>query len=194
MTAPTPPVDLATLRSFLNLSSADSSEDDELAAMLTAATEQVESVVGPMVAVSITDKVYGRNGMIVLRAPVLSVESISLLGSDSFDLTMLDIDLKSGVVSNPYGYALGYWWWSMPGASPMPFDVAYTAGWGTTADDVPQSLKQATMLVAEQLWKTQRGPVTNRLAGGSTEQVWMGFLWPKRAVDLLAPFVQYAFA
>ena len=184
----TPPVTVDDLRSFLNLDVNDTTEDDELTAMLSAATEAVEARVGPMVSRSITDVVYGRNGLVTLRAPVISVESMSWQGS-AFDLTLLDVDLKSGVVSNPYGYSLGCWWWSSPGAAGIPFAVTYTAG----RVPVPDSLKQATMIVAEQLWKTQRGPAPGQY-GGSTEQVYTGFLIPARAEALMAPYERLAFA
>lgn len=190
----TPPVDLPTLKAFLDLDVDDTSEDAELTAMLSAATEAVEARVGPMVSTAVTDeKVYGRNGLVQLRTPVISVESMTWQGQP-FDLTLLDVDLKAGIISNPYGYSLGVWWWSYPyvTGTGMPFLVSYTLG----RSPVPDSLKYATMLVAEQMWKTQRGG-TNALAarfGGTAEPVFQGFLWPNRAVELAAPYEQLAFA
>jgi len=67
------------------------------------------------------------------------------------------------------------------------YTVTYTAG----RDPVPEALREATLIVARQLWDRQRssGPQVSLTGmGGQDNPVRMGFAVPAAAVELMAPY------
>lgn len=165
-----PPVSFDELREHLNLDASEPGDNDELWSMLLAATGLVESFVGAMVSRTVTDTVRSSSLPLLLpQSPVMAVESVArLAASDGPSLA------GAGTV-----YPSGY-----NDITPR-YQVTYTIG----RDPIPEDLKLATLIVARQLYDTQRSGAavafTNMV--GQETQIPMGFAVPRRAAELMAP-------
>lgn len=193
----TAPVSLPELKAHLNLTTGTSASDTELQLHLDAATEAIEKRIGPILQREVTERAtVGRRGVLVLSTlPVVSVTTVTeVVAGRSWDVTTLHAD-PSGVVGL---VSRGY----LP---PVGFDVTYTAGRAATTDDVPARFKLAILIVAEQLWETQRGsgarPAMFGMAAEASSTsahdaqfVYRGFALPKRALELISGDEQIAFA
>ena len=177
----TPPVILDEFRSYLNLEASDVAEDSERLDKLYAATELVESRCGAMTPREVTVRAAAAFGVLVLKPPVLEVISLSR-GGQRVAVEGFTANPASGVIEllgEPRGFV---------------YEVKYVTG----RDPVPQALREAVLAVAEQLWQSQRGPsVSARYRGPAapdTTAAPRGFTWPRRALELIEPFEQLAFA
>lgn len=176
MTA-TPPIDLDDLKVFLAIPSSNSTLDAQLTSVLATATEQVESVVGPMVARSKTDAIrdVAWDGSFMLKTfPVVSVTSITNHAtSTALDLSTLDIDLDVGKVSGaPFA---------------ARYDVVATVG----RSEIPESLKEITRELGEHIWTARRAPdaLARPSMGGDSQVVnYRGFMWPNRLLEMVRPY------
>lgn len=178
------PVNLSELLLHLNMTTASSSDQIELATHLEAAVGIVEGEVGPMVPRAVTERVYSPTGTLVLRTGnVLELSAVESVGNGivapigaAVPVDLATIDADGGLL---YG--------TVPGS----YRVTYTAGY----DPVPAALRLAVLIVAAHLWDTQRGrgarPRTVAIGQGGGDQqvsVPMGFLVPNRALELMAPY------
>lgn len=179
----TPPVTLNEFKQFLKVSLTDLTLDTQLTSVLAAAADLVESVAGPMVArdVTVTIRNVACDGSFMLTAwPILELSDV--VDHDSaaiIDVDDLDLDLTTGVV---YG---------------APRTAAYDVTTSVGRSPVPAPLKEATMVVGEQLWQARRGPANgpNRFAQGGVPDagqvpVYRGFAFPNRALQLVEPYRQ----
>lgn len=197
MTDPAPetvlPVTLDELKTHLNLPSADAGQDPELTLHLRSAIQAVEKRIGPLTHREFTEKVRARNGCITVnQTPLVSVSAVTeRIGNVVWDIEGLDVD-DAGIISSIYGSRL-------PTAM---FTVTYTAGHGATA---LERHKLAVLIVAEQLWETQRGngarpsmfgvaPEGSATSAHEADYVYRGFALPKRALELISGDEQIAFA
>lgn len=173
-------VSLADAKAELNIPATRTSDDAELRGFVAAATSVVEQYVGAVVRRSVTQVMASptwRTSVALSIAPVLSVQSLTLLldGSAPVDVTSLDIDADAGILRVTDGTAF-------PAG---PWRITYTAG----REQIPPNIRLAALIIIEHLWKTQRG--SGGLPSMASEQGYaqtgLGFAIPYRAMTLLEP-------
>lgn len=166
---------LADAKAHLNLTT--TTHDDELREYLEAATEIVESYIGPVARRTRTARVCGYRTHIPLpHTQVLSITSVTVVrdGSTPINLSDLSIDTKSGVVSYKNGASFPY----------GDMDWVYVVGRAT----VQANWTLAAKIILQHNWETQLGNLPS-IQGDSPGYVvsGYGFLVPFRAVALLQP-------
>lgn len=174
--APGPILGLDQVKRHLNMDPTRADDDDELRQVIDAATVVVEDIVGPVVVRSFTE-VHDPGPMLVLdRAPVLSLTTLSpvLTGGTAYQSVDLDFDADTGIVRRLDG-----------GRFAGPLRVTYTAGRRV----VPPNIVQGGLEIVRHMWDTQRGHAGARPGLGDEELVPTGSGWtvPRRVVELLAP-------
>lgn len=166
---------LADAKAHLNLTS--STHDDELRGYLEAATEIVESYIGPVVRRSHTARVCGGRTAIPLpHTRVLEVTAVTLVLDGSSPVTLADLAVNeaAGIVSYKSGS-------SLPSGE---MDFTYTVG----RPYVKANWTLAAKIIVKHNWETQLGNLPS-IQGDSQGYVvsGAGYLVPFRAVALLQP-------
>lgn len=172
-------VSLADVKSHLNIVS--TTDDEELRSAILAASEWVESKIGPVARRTFSQVVRGRGAPIILdNAPVISVTSVTPAGGVAFDALTLDVDLDAGLIYPAYGS-------TWPTYSYGATTVVYVAG----RPVVPEPVQWAVKEYVAWLWDTQRGPaqaspaqadLADQLATGTFATV------PRRIEQALEPY------
>lgn len=166
---------LADAKVHLNIST--TTHDDEIREYLEAATEIVESYVGPVVRRAYTSRVCGRRSSIALpHTQVLEVTAVTVVsdGSTPITLTDLAVDTTSGVVSYKNGSSFPY----------REMDFTYTVGRTT----VKANWTLAAKIIVKHNWETQLGNLPSIQGDSQGYAVsGSGFLVPYRAISLLQP-------
>ena len=156
------------------------SDDDELRNFIAAATEVVESKVGPCARRTVTQRVAEGSTQLVLRQrPVLSVTSVTSIwpGGPAWTTSQLLVDTDAGIVQQTWPWPFWY----------GPWDVAYVAGRAV----IPERYLHACKEQLRHLWDTQRGstPLLAPLGAGGAEEFVSSSGWafsvPNRVVELL---------
>lgn len=165
---------LADAKGHLNIST--TTHDDELREYIEAATEIVESYVGPVVRRTHTARVPGRLRAIPLpHTQVTSVTSITLVSDGSaVDITNLTIDTAAGVISYKDRFPFPY----------FDMDVTYTVGRST----VKANWTLAAKLIVQARWASQLGNLPS-VQGDNPgyAMTGAGYLVPYSAISLLTP-------
>lgn len=167
------------LKVHLNITGTAS--DVELAGILSAAQGVVEAMLpAPLEPASVVEVFPAGLVLVLRRAPVLSVDSVTATGRPLPLVVGTDAiaDLDTGIIR-----ILPTVW----GASQGTLSVAYTYGWW----GLPDSLRLALFIVAAHLWETQRGASGLPMPGSDSTPgmgVGMGYALPNRALELIAPF------
>jgi len=164
---------LADAKSHLNITT--TTYDDELREFIEAATEIVESYVGPVVSRTHTARVCGyRYKIPLLHTQVTAVTNITVIRTNTSPITLTDltIDSPAGVISYKNGIAFPY----------GDMDVTYTVG----RTSVKTNWTLAAKIIVKHNWDTQLGNLPS-IQGDSPGYVvsGSGFLVPFRAVSLL---------
>lgn len=176
---------LVDLKVHLDIPADDTSNDDELTDILDAAIDVVENIVGPLTTGPVTETHYGVSSpLIVLRqVPAVELTAVAVrlwgtLAADQ-DVAGYTLDPSTGVLRTATGYQLR-----------GDVTVTYTVGFST----VPAAVRLGTLIVAAQLWETQRGAMPLQPAGTTddTAAVNVGYApaIPSRAKTLLEPFAR----
>lgn len=181
-TAPTiEPVTLASAKAQTRVDFAD--DDDLLNGLIVAARETVEGYLRRALlqqtwTASFVRWPWCKERMVLIRPPVLSVQGVhyydasgnaqSLDASDYF----LETNGLDGLLTIKENTTLP----ELDDERVMPVSVTYRAGYGTTAGDVPQAIRQAILLLVSH-WYEHRLPV---VSGVSVTQI------PKTVEYLLA--------
>ena len=172
---------LTDLKTHLNITG--TGDDAELQDMLDAAIDVVQNVVGPLSSGSTTETHYNVFGpfLVLRKAPAGALSALSVRwypGSTAVDQDVTDyvLDPDTGVVRAANGYLLR-----------GDITVTYTNGY----DLVPAAVNLATLIIAANLWETQRGAMP--LPANATDDDYaanVGFApaIPNRAKTLLEPF------
>jgi hypothetical protein len=161
-------------KAHLNITS--TTQDDELQTFMAAAEAAIERRIGPLVATSVTRRVFGGDSYALPVYPALSVTSVTPVGG-----TALPLD---GIYVGPDGVLTG------AGYAPTAgYDVTYQAGHAATAADVPADLRLAILEMVRHLWESQR-----RSRGQVTDVPGSAHAFPYRVEELLAPYVQFGIA
>jgi hypothetical protein len=181
-----PAVTLDEFKKHLNLSTG-TTHDEELQLHLDAAEGAVEGRCGPLDIREVTETARGVNGMVAVTKRPL-VEVISLTEARTV-ATWTDLEtLPSGVISHPTSY--------------LP-SVGYTVVYEAGRDPVPDDLRLAVLLIAEQTWKGQRGgrpAVTGNTASGqmsgqdAAKFIFSGSDLPGAALARMAPHMDAGIA
>lgn len=173
------PVTLQEFRDELNLDASDDVSDEELWSKLIAAVGMVEDRVGPMRPRTQTSRVVVSGSVVLLPVhPVISVTSITDDLDVAVSLEELWLDASDGTLTS-----------AVPGTWPLSVPGVYTVEYVVGRDPVPDVLADAVLVVARQLWESQRGPsAANRFtAMGGEPGVYRGFAWPHAADELIRP-------
>jgi hypothetical protein len=176
---------LAEARSAVGpLPAADTSADSDLTSTyIPAATAVVESIIGPVMAVTgLTFTVDGGRTSILLPSVVTAVTQVTESSTVLVANVDYTVNLRAGVVTRgsmqqPYIF--------LPGQSNIV--VTYSAGAYAAAANVPAVLKLAARKIVRQLWLSDR---VGRTQYGSTDTDLVdtpaGFAIPRAAYELLA--------
>jgi len=150
-----PPVTLDEAKQKLRIATTDgeteiTDDDDELTAILEAATDHVERYTGRnfrTATYTLTLDEFPEDAIVVPRAPLVSVQSISYQNTAG-DATahtghQLDTNGIPGRIFPPVGGS-----WPSTDDEPNAVTINYTAGIAS-ADDVPATVKRAILLFCE---------------------------------------------
>lgn len=169
-------ISLANAKAHLNIPDSNTTSDAELREYLEAATEIVESYVGPVVRRTHTARVCGHRSEIPLpHTRVLGITSVTLV-SDGSTINVADLTINSdaGIISYKNGGTFPY----------GDMDVTYEVG--RTAVKANWSL--AAKIIIKHNWDTQLGNLPS-IQGDNPGYVvsGAGHLVPFRAISLLDP-------
>jgi hypothetical protein len=158
----------------LNIDADDTSDDVEILDKLRSVTAVCEDRVGALVRTVHVEAHRGGNAYVLAHPPVLSVTSVTSIGSGAaaLDVAGLHVDGQTGIVRSKGG-----------GPLPGDVDVSYVAG----RTSIPSNVDQAARILLQHLWETQRGTMGGVRAGGSDDG-WdprFGFTVPRRVQELL---------
>lgn len=171
--------------------SGDTTEDTFLAALITAARQQVEAITRRALISQVWDLFldeFPAKGFIPLPYGQLqSVTSIIYKESDwassADDVTMrlttdylVDASSEPGRIVLPYGVS-----WPSASLHPVnPISIRFICGFGSNASDVPSGIRVAIKMLAESLYN-DRSATHTQVAGNITEnKAVMALLWPFR--------------
>lgn len=166
-----PVLTLGEIKDHLNITSSD--YDAEIATKGAAAESALARKIGPLQSTSVTERVRGGRGQLTLSTrPVISLTSVTPVGGTALTVGDLDVDPESGVIE-----------WDTSGTfSASRYVVAYLAGW----DPLPEDLRHAVLELVAHMWKPRRGPTRQ----GAEPEPDATFAWPRRVIELVAPYVQ----
>jgi hypothetical protein len=158
-------------------------DDLELQVYVDALTDVVERYIGPVVFREVTETIEGRGCTMCLSSiPVTALVSVTPLGSGSaLDVNRLDLDPATGIVRYLNGSFSGARW-----------RVVYSAGRVAADAPVPPTIKLASAILLQHLWRTQFGSARGQ--GGSDDYSvsepipGFGYAVPNRVLQLLEPF------
>lgn len=163
-------VTLAEVKAHANISG--TTDDTEINRFRLVAQEQVEALIGPVLWRTVTETTHAHDKVVVLAsAPVVSVESLTSSGAAVTGYTL----------RKPSGLLTGV-------SATGDLSVSYTAG----RSEAPESVRVAAMIIAEHLWRTQRGNAPSALPADVDPEVvslGAGFAIPRKAAELLAPYL-----
>ncbi|NUO97478.1 MAG: hypothetical protein HOW59_06065 [Nonomuraea sp.] len=141
-------IPLTEAKAHLDIPASGTTQDTELQRFLDAAEAAVTRRTGPLVATSVTSRVYGGGRTLLLPVyPVTSVTSVTPVGGTAASLTGVSVG-PAGLLQSSSGV-----FYSLLGA----FDVVYTAGWADVAANIPADLRLGVLELLRHLWQTQRG-------------------------------------
>lgn len=170
-------VTLAEVKAHLNIDSV--AYDDELQTFIDAAEAVIVQRVGPLTATTVTARVNGGDGGLILPVlPALSVTSVTPVGGAALTVGDLYLDSASALVTYVSGSRF----------ASTSYDVVYQAGRAT----LPADLKMAVLELVRHLWQTQRGsgarPGGGPLSDAAANTVpGAAYLLPFRVEALIAP-------
>jgi hypothetical protein len=173
----TPLAGLAEVKAHLGKTS--TTDDDELAAFMLAATELVESKVGACTRTPYTERVYdheGQPGLQLSHRPLSAVTSVAAVtaGGQTWAAGVLSPDTAAGIVWTADGS--GFWG--------GPWDVVYECA----RQVIPERFLQAYKEQIRHLWDTQRGAAAPSVLAGEevfTTSAGFTFSVPRRVIELL---------
>jgi hypothetical protein len=150
-------VSLAEAKAHLNMSATVLTNDGEVRELIDAATNFIESKIGPVVRRTIVDTVTpGADGRLYLDGPVISVTTLTAAHgyTETYDVATTFLDGPAGVVIPPYA-----------GTFSSPVTVTYIGGRVIT----PPLIRRAALDYIKWLWESQRGATPLPTPGGEFE-------------------------
>lgn len=179
---------LADVKKHLNITS--STDDAELQVFIDtaeAALAQVLNAGSTLAVQSVTQRAAGyAKSLVLTRAPVVSVTSVTGAYTGALSLSDLDIDLEHGLINYPPLMAFAFWdpWYT----------IVYQAGY--TAQSLPLDLALAVKELVRHFWTTQRGAVSARPGPGGFNEPFpaSGYSFPNRVLELVKHYTVSGFA
>jgi uncharacterized phiE125 gp8 family phage protein len=155
------PVSLSEVKSHCRIDG--TAEDTLLTSYLLAAREHVESLCGPLISQVLElylDDFPAGDVLVILKPRVSAVASIKYTDEGGTEATLDASSYLTDFVSHHARVVLksNASWPSVTLAEANGVIVRFTAGYGTQAENVPQAIKQAIMLLASSLYEN-RDPV-----------------------------------
>lgn len=190
-------IDIITLdeaKAALNMDLDDDTFDDELAMFVTAVSERIDDLCGPVVKRAVTDEVHIGGGAIIWphQPPVDTIESIIEYASGA----ATTLSAESLTVAGDYVFDNAGTHnallrrrssWSNRSFGGGQVVVSYTAGRFDTTDDVSAKFKQAAAKTLAWLWKGDQGVGSATFGGAEETSLFgLGFALPNVVVELLA--------
>ena len=180
------PVSLAEAKAHLRVDGSD--EDTLIASLITSARVHIETTLGQALNTQswslFLDRWPAVATVSLLRAPVISVDAVKTYDADDVATDFAPENYFADTVSDPPRLLLrGATPWPQPGRIGNGIEIAFTAGYGAAAFDVPEPFRQAIlMLVAH--WFENREMVA--LSGQPTKvpATVMSLITPYRRVSL----------
>lgn len=166
-------VSLANVKARLGKNS--TATDEELRRVVAAATDWIESEIGPVVRQTRTRTVTPSGGMLFLDGPVISLTTVVAAYGypGTYDPLTMFLDGDTGIVRPAYaGLPFCY-----------PVTVTYLAGRAV----VPALVQEAALDYIEWLWESRRGAAPLPLQGAEYE-VTTPMTTPLRIAQKLAPY------
>lgn len=170
--------------------------DSKLTDFVAAASQMIVNRIGPVAGSPTVDEWHDGGSTDILlydEGPVQSITSVTeSLGSVVY--TLQQITLDSGSVTTPFGFTvdldLGLLVRRAAGVA-IPFaegeaniHITFVAGYVTT----PPDITQATLLLIQHMWETQRG-VVGRPGSGPMEMSGTAYTFPNRVMEILSPYI-----
>lgn len=153
------PVPLADAKAHLRVGHAD--DDAMIGMLITAARRHIEAQTG-LVLLSqqwqhFRDDWPDRGIVSLPLSPVLSVDEVAVHGEDDTKAVIDPAHYYVDTASRPPRLLLrGSRVWARPGRAANGISISVTAGFGSAADDVPEPLRQAHLLLIAH-WYEHRG-------------------------------------
>lgn len=155
-------------------------DDEEIRAMLVAASQLVEQETRLWHRATVTETFPAGRTPVLSQLPVVSVTSIGQVGSTPVDGSGVEVD-PAGVLTPLYGSVV--WPWAWPNTNRLT--VTYEAG----EEVVPVAVRQAVLVTLDEMWSAQRGPAALPLANDDDEfEASTGYALPAAAQKLLEPW------
>ena len=184
---------LQDLRDELNLTSTNTTNDDELRLYLAATTPIIEDLAGPQLRQTFVEQLDGGvKTLIVRHSPIATVTSvIEYWGSYSFTLTQV----SNPTLATQYSYTLdassgtltrrsqaGAQWFAMGSRNIV---VTYTVGSGI----VPANVRLAARRQAAHLYRTSQQGSRPAFGTGDTDMAYTpsGYAVPRGVIELVKP-------
>lgn len=189
MPGPTALVDLATLKTHLQIGST-TSYDAELSRFIARATPIIETLAGPVIQRTVTaeqhNNVNGRT-LALIERPIVSITTCTeYIGRVTYAVTTAATPDQTGTYGatlDPDRGVLTRWAVGTPRNWAQTVWVTYVAG----RSAVPDNVEQATLELIRHMWETQRGDSTGRPVPGFDQGgvVIAGYAVPNRVVEML---------
>lgn len=189
-------VDLASVKDYLRIPTADTTRDSVLNKIMSAATPVIEKYAGPCAQRTITNERHsggrGDRTIVALRyIPLISLDSVvewigqtpkTVTVVTTLDLATADsciVNLASGIVERRSGQAYATPW--LPGDSNLVF--AYTAGYAT----LPDNVFAGTMEFIRHNFQGTQQPGGRVGRDEAVTPVGPGYSIPNRVIEWLTP-------
>ena len=170
----------------------DQRNDEWLALMVSAVSQRIDKITGPVVNRSVTEYHDGGTTEILPRSrPIYSIASlveyrwttpitlsVETLGTAPSDAYILRPD---GAVMRRQG---GWTWQFWPGRGNIV--LTYTAGRAATTAAVPETFKQAAMITVAHIWRNENGSGNTTFGADGPATFIASYSIPNRAMELLA--------
>lgn len=187
-------ISTAEAKTALNIPTADTTQDSELAVYATAVSLRLDALVGPIVNRTITGEVHdgGRSFIILRYSPVSSVTSVS----ERQGTTSYTVVTENYAASTSYDYLLdpltGILYRRGSGGDVDWYGgrqnivVTYVAGRFANTTSVDGRYKQAAAIMLTHLWRSEQGASGATFGEGPSNTFVPGFAVPNAVVELLA--------
>lgn len=177
---------LAEAKAALNVALADTGQDDELAQVVSAASQWLDEIVGPVVRRTVTNEAHhAPAGRVWLRqAPVASVLSVTEYVSGTGTTLTPEthttaggylVDLQAGSLARRSGWMPASW-----NASTLL--VTYTAGRFADTSGVSARFKEAAVVLLQHLWQSRGAAPSAGVFGAEDSQAYGGQPYSARGV------------
>lgn len=156
------PVSLEEMKAQLNITSDD--DDVLITGKIKAAREFIERQLGQSLIETeylITLDSFPRGSIEISGGPIVSVESVKYTAVDGTEATLAPADYSVDVASNPARVAVGASGWPSLGDGINRVRVAYLAGYGDAAADVPADLVEAIKMMAAHWYENREASLVS---------------------------------